>query len=91
MNSIYDKSFKHMIVTLICVQNKSTIKTAAEFNVPLKTVEKWVTAYNKDNNIFDENYVSPAQTIQKLKKEINDLHKQIDILKKTILVLSQKQ
>ncbi len=37
-----------MVAEVICVQNEGTIKTAEEFGVPLKTVENWVTAYNKD-------------------------------------------
>ena len=31
---------------------------AREFNVPLKTVEKWITAYNKDNHCFDEENIN---------------------------------
>ena len=31
----------------------STIKTANEYNIPLKTLEKWITSYNKDNHCFD--------------------------------------
>ena len=37
----------------ICFNHVSTIKTAEEYNVPLKTLEKWITAFNKDNHCFD--------------------------------------
>lgn len=29
------------------------MKTANEYGIPLKTVEKWITAFNKDNHCFD--------------------------------------
>lgn len=53
MPRTYNKNFKAMIVNLICVEKHSTIKIAEQFDVPLKTIEKWVTAYNKDNHCFD--------------------------------------
>ena len=59
----YDKDFKSMIVNLICVEKHSTIKTAEQFDIPLKTLENWITAYNKDNHCFDADYKSQAQTI----------------------------
>ena len=64
----YDNNFKSMIVNLICNENHSTIKTAEQFEVPLKTVEKWITAYNKDHNVFNSNYLSYNQQIELLKK-----------------------
>ena len=51
----YDKKMKNEVAHLICVERKSTIKTAEEYKVPLKTVEKWVTAFNKNNKVFEEN------------------------------------
>ena len=54
MPGIYDKKLKNEVAHLICVERKSTIKTAEQYNVPLKTVEKWVTAFNKNNNVFEE-------------------------------------
>lgn len=48
----YTNRLKEEVCNLICEQNASTIYTAEQFNVPLKTVEKWVTAYNKDKNCF---------------------------------------
>ena len=50
----YDNNFKSMIVNLIVNEKHSTIKTAEQFDIPLKTLEKWITAYNKDEHCFDE-------------------------------------
>ena len=50
----YSKDFKKMAVELVCISKNSTLKTAKDLNVPIKTFEKWITAYNKDNNVFNE-------------------------------------
>ena len=43
----YNIDFKKMAVELI-KNGASTIKTAEDLNVPLKTLENWITAYNKE-------------------------------------------
>lgn len=52
--SQYSNSIKKKLCEMICLQHKSTIKTAKAYDVPLKTLEKWITAYNKNNHYFDE-------------------------------------
>ena len=54
----YDNNFKSMIVNLICNEKHSTIKTAEQFDLRLKTVEKWITLYNKDKISFYCNVIS---------------------------------
>lgn len=49
----YNRELKKQLCENICIKGFSTIKTAQEFNVPLKTLEKWITAFNKDNHCFD--------------------------------------
>lgn len=53
----YKNSIKKKLCELICLNGKSTIKTAEEFNVPLKTLEKWITSYHKNNHCFDEDII----------------------------------
>lgn len=86
----YEQNFKAMIVNLIVNEKHSTIKTAEQFDIPLKTLEKWITAYNKDHNIFNSDYKSQAQIIDDLKKQILSLKRDNDILKKTISLLAKK-
>ena len=86
----YDNNFKSMIVNLICNENHSTIKTAEQFDVPLKTLEKWITAFNKDNKCFDADYKTQSQIIDDLKREVATLKRDNDILKKTISLLAKK-
>lgn len=53
MNIHYNTELKKKLCELICLNHASTIKTAEEYNVPLKTLEKWITAYNKNAHCFD--------------------------------------
>ncbi len=57
MPRTYDKNFKAMIVNLIVNQKHSTLATAKQFDIPLKTLEKWITAYNKNPHCFDSDNV----------------------------------
>lgn len=49
----YSRDLKKRICESICINRDSTLKTAKEYNIPIKTLEKWITAYNKDNHCFD--------------------------------------
>ena len=69
-----------MVAELICVQNEGTIKTAEEFGVPLKTVENWVTAYNKDPHCFDDDYISTEQQLEAARKTIKKQKETIEII-----------
>ena len=91
MPKSYNRDFKKMCVELICLNNHSTTKTASEFSVPLKTLENWVTAYNKDNNCFDPNYVSPEEQILLLQRENKKLKETNDILKKAAAFFARER
>lgn len=87
----YDNNFKAMLVNLIVNEKHSTIKTAQQFDIPLKTLEKWITAFNKDNKVFDANYKTQAQIIDDLKRKVASLERDNEILKKTITLLAKKE
>ncbi len=53
MNMHYSIELKKKLCEDICLHHASTIKTAKNYNIPLKTLEKWITSYNKDNHCFD--------------------------------------
>lgn len=56
MNVHYNLDFKKKLCTGICIHGKSTIKTSQEFNIPLKTLQKWITSFNKDTLCFDSKF-----------------------------------
>ena len=87
----YDNNFKSMIVNLIVNEKHSTLKTSQQFEIPLKTLEKWITAYHKDPNVFNSDYLSNDKQIQLLKKQIASLKRDNEILKKTISLLAKKE
>ena len=91
MSKSYSRNFKKMTVELIKLQDHSTIKTAQEFNVPLKTLEKWITAYNKDEHCFDPDYISPQEMIAKLQKENKQLKETNEILKKAVTFFAKEK
>ncbi len=80
----YSRQFRKMVAELICIQHEGTIKTAEEFGVPLKTVENWVTAYNKDPHCFDDDYISTEQQLEAARKTIKRQKETIEILKKAV-------
>lgn len=87
----YNRDFKKMICELIVLQKHSTMKTADEFCVPLKTVENWITAYNKDNHCFDPDYISAQDMIAKLQKENKELRETNEILKKAAAFFAKEK
>lgn len=91
MAKSYNREFKKMICELIIIQKHSTIRTAEEFSVPLKTVENWITAFNKDNHCFDEDYISPQEKIAKLEKENRELRETNEILKKAAAFFAKEK
>ena len=87
------------IMELLPNTKEEDIKGASEnlkdylkkFDIPLKTLEKWITAYNKDHRCFDADYKSQAQIIDDLKRKISSLQRDNEILKKTISLLAKKE
>ena len=101
MNSKYTIDLKRKLCIDICFNGKSTIKTAQEYNIPLKTLEKWITAFNKNNHCFDPKaeesnfkiidstiYNSPYDdlSVDELKKQLMKKDIEIARLKKGYLV-----
>ena len=101
MNTQYNIDLKRKLCIDICSNGKSTIKTAEEYNIPLKTLEKWITAFNKNNHCFDHkdeendfktidftssNYSYEDLSIDELKKQLMKKDIEIARLKKGYLV-----
>lgn len=85
MSMHYNIDLKKKLCEDICIKGKSTLKTAEEYNVPIKTLEKWITAFNKDNHCFDSKieFINDFKIINNQDDSYDDLS--IDELK-TILM-----
>ena len=91
MEAKYSKELKSCVVYEICELGRSTSKTAKEFNIPVKTVEKWITAYNKNPKVFNITQISDKERIQELESENKRLLKDNEILKKTLVMIAKKE
>ena len=76
----YSKELKSSVVYEICKLKRST-----------KTVENWVTAYNKDNTVYEVSELPVSLKIKQLEKENARLKKDNEILKKTIRLLGKNE
>lgn len=87
----YDKQLKASVVYDICELRKSTSKTAKTYGIPLKTVEKWITEYNKDPHVYEIVPMSDAERLEQLEAEVKRLRKANEILKKTLVFLAKNE
>lgn len=86
----YSYELKNYIVKQVVEQHKSTSLTAKEFDIPLKTLEKWITAYNKNNACFTSEYYVEKNDVTILRKKYHAALKDNEILKKMIASMSKK-
>lgn len=90
MKHSYSYEFKEYIVKRIVDDKHSTSLTAMEFDIPVKTLEKWITAYNKNPKCFSKDNFVEKQDVSRLMKKYRSVLKDNDILKKMISSLSKK-
>lgn len=82
----YTPELKEMVIDLIINQHQSTSQTAREFGIPLKTVEKWITTYNKNHGIYVKTYdPDKKMEVQQLVKTILALRKENEHLRKELV------
>lgn len=89
MPRIYDNNFKFMMVDLIVNKKNSTSKTAEKYGVPLKTLEKWITSYNKDKTSFGTEKLTKEEQIKELKKQLKRLEEEQRNIKETIELMEK--
>ena len=80
----YATAYKKAIVESIKEEGLSTVGTARAEKIPLKTLEKWITAYNKDPHCFDPKPASLNDEIRELRQKIANLNRQKKVLKKQL-------
>lgn len=81
----YPNHLKKKLCEEICLNGKSTIKTANEYSVPLKTLEKWITSFNKNQHCFDSDDDSDFHLVTPIKPTSNYNDMSIDELKHQLL------
>lgn len=86
----YTYEIKKKLYEMFYINHNSTYKTAKKYGVPLKTLEKWITAYNKNNKCFDFEYINNEKVKKQLLKQAKALKIENEILRKTIELLKKK-
>lgn len=87
-NKTYDEEFKKMIVELYESHTTTGAEIAREYGIGSSTLYKWVQLYGKIQTQDGE--VTNNKEIKKLKKELNDLKIENEILKKAMAIFTQK-
>lgn len=87
-NKSYDEDFKKMIVELYESNTTTGAEITREYGIGSSTLYKWVQLYGKIQSPDGE--VTNNKEIKKLKKEINDLKIENEILKKAMAIFTQK-
>ncbi len=87
-NKSYDEEFKKMIVELYESHTTTAANIVREYGIGSATLYKWVGQYGKIQTADGE--VTNNKEIKKLKKEINDLKIENEILKKAMAIFTQK-
>ena len=85
MNRVYSNAFKKSLAQQVVEDKCSTKGIAEAYGVPLKTLEKWITAYRKDITVFDKSDDFYKQ-LQKERAEQYD-----DLMKEELIQLCKKK
>ena len=87
-NKSYDEDFKKMVVELYENHTTTGAEITREYGIGSSTLYKWVKQYGKIQT--PEGEVTNNKEIKKMKKELNDLKIENEILKKAIAIFTQK-
>lgn len=87
-NKKYDEEFKKMIVELYESHTTTGTEITREYGIGSATLYKWINQYRKIQTSDGE--TTNNKEIKKMKKEINDLKIENEILKKAIAIFTQK-
>ena len=72
---VYTNELKKLMCKAVCDDHKSTITIAELYHVPLKTFEKWITAYNKDPEVFNSQGIAEFKISKNFERDYANLSK----------------
>lgn len=91
MNSKYRPAFKKMACELLPKFDNRPTLVAREINVSIKTYEKWICKYRKDNKCFDEKIISIEEQNKELIKKLKEKEELIEVLKKAYAFSTERK
>lgn len=88
----YSEEYKQEAVRLVASRGGKIRATAEELGINRWTLKDWVEKYRPVINAerISLNQLSPAEEIKLLRKELQNVQEERDILKKAIAVFSKK-
>ncbi len=72
--------------------NRSLSETSVVYDIPKKTVEKWLTKYRREGEFaFDEQHLNKDRYIEELERQLKKQENTIELLKKALAFLQNNQ
>jgi transposase len=84
----YDEEFKKMIIELLNSKQKTISELTREYGLSKATIYNWKKLYSEIT--IDENTTTNNKEIFEMKKEINRLKEENEILKKAMAIFAKK-
>ena len=84
----YDEEFKKMIVELLNTKQKTISELTREYGLSKAAIYNWKKQYSEIT--IDENTTINNKEILEMKKEINRLKEENEILKKAMAIFAKK-
>lgn len=91
MRKVYDDEFKRLIIRLSVKEKMPREQIKRDYGVNIKTFEKWITRYYKDNDAYDVDKERAEEKVKRLEKRIRELERVNGVLKKTLEVWGEKE
>jgi transposase len=90
----YSEEFKEKTVKYMQEQTKNIPQISEELNIPVGTLQQWMTKYRKFENepLVDREAIRQKdKQIHDQAKEIEDLKEEIEIIKKAVHIFSKER
>lgn len=90
----YDDDFKRQTVKFLQEQTKKLPELAAELQIPVGTLRKWMGKYRELKNEpvnYSETIRQQAEEIKQLRRTMSDQQEEIAILKKAMHIFSKER
>ena len=89
MKRIYEATLKRHALDMFKI-SKSPTQVSEQLGIPKKTLEKWITRYKNDENVYTDGYLTDEEKIRKLENENKKLIETLEMLKKALAFLLSK-
>lgn len=90
MSSKYPDDLKNELVRLHLYEKRTITSLAKEYNVPRSSIYVWVKIFSEGRSQDTEKIMESINSVEPLYKELNDLRKENEFLKKAVAYFAQR-